>query len=227
MGEHDRRARVPRKELPADELILAALTRAAHHRARDTSAVPVWAIFDHLAARPRSAVVRHVRSRLDVMLAAGWLERSRIHGVLNWELTSAGRRRLQRARRGGMLGELPESPQHRSWRNAQALAAQEIDRFRRELSECLQEAASLLDEDIPARSDRWFELAELLQRACWRLGSASYCLREWSEPDDARADIESHLEPGEERLSPTERARRRYRRVGRRNTRLWLERPKR
>jgi hypothetical protein len=225
MGRHEHEGRrSSREEPPSDALILAALERAARHRARPTQAVPVWAIYEHLAVPRRSAAARHVRVRLDVLLAAGRLEHSRHHGVPSWQLTSSGIRQLRQARRAGTVAALPDSPQHRAWRDAQIAAAQEIGRFRGSLSEALDEAHSLLGMDVPAHSDAWFELAERLQRACWLVGSASYCLREWDEPQDARPDIETHLEPGEERLAQEVRARRRYRRVGRRNIRLWQER---
>ncbi len=215
--------------LPTDELVLAAVERAARHRAGqragDTPAIPVWAILEHLAVSPRSATDRHVRSRLGVMQAAGWLERSRRHGVATWELTAAGRGRLRRARRAGGMPALPESPQHRTWQGARTAAAQELERFRAGLRERLDEAALLLDAAQPPHSDAWFELAEELQRACRRLASASHCLYEWVEPDDLRADVDERVDPADERLDPAERARRRARRAGRRNIRLWDDAP--
>src|SRR5664279_2463756 len=72
-------------------------------------------------------------------------------------------------------------------------------------------------------SDAWFELAERLQRAARRLGSATYCLHEWMEPDDDRADIDDHVSPADLTLNPRERQQREARRVGRRNTRLWSD----
>ncbi len=225
MPNPDRCPRGPHAERPPDELVLAAVERAARHRARDTPAVPVRAIFEHLAVPRRSAAARHVRSRLEVLHAAGSLERSRDHGVPTWELTSAGRRRLQRARRTGNVPQLPESPQHRTWRNARTAAAQEIERFSRSLRDYLDEAARLIDADPPAHSDAWFELGQHLQRACRRLGSASYCLHEWVEPHDARADVDERLDPADERLDPAGGARRRARRMGRRNIGLWEDGP--
>jgi len=209
---------------PTDALVLAALERAARHRARDTAAVPAWAIFDHLGVRQRSAAARHVRSRLDALHAAGSLERSRRHGASAWELTSVGARRLQRARRSGEDLRLPESPQHQAWRSARTAAAQEIQRFRADVGTRLDDARALLAQPQAPPSDAWFELAEQLRRACWRLASASYCLNEWAEPDDARADVDEHLDPHDEQLAPEQRARRRARRMGRRNVRLWDER---
>jgi hypothetical protein len=204
-----------------DELVLAAIERAERHRARDTPGVPVWAITDHLDIPRRSGLARRVRARLDALEVAGSLERSRRHGVPTWALASAGRRRLQRARRAGNVPALPESPQHRAWRNARTAATQEIERFRPTVRDCLGEAALLLDADPPASSDAWFELGERLQRACRRLGSASYCVDEWAEPDDARADIDDHRDPADKGLDRAERARRSARRAGRRNISLW------
>jgi hypothetical protein len=117
--------------------------------------------------------------------------------------------------------DLPESPQHREWRNARALAAQEIEPFRSTLHDTIMEASALLD-DAPG-SDAWFELAERLRCAAERLGSAIYCLHEWMEPSDDRADIDDHISPADLALAPRERRRRQARRAGRRNTRLWQD----
>jgi hypothetical protein len=215
----------PRAEEPSDELVLAALDRAARHRARDTGAVPVWAIFEHLAIARRSAAARQVRIRLDVMHAAGWISLSRQHGVQAWEMTGVGSRHLRRERRAGRVPPLPESPQHSAWRNAHTLAEQEIGRLRGAVLIRLDEAERLLDAQPPADSDAWLEIAEGLQRACRRLGSAVYCLHEWAEPDDARADIDERLGPDELKLDRAEQIVRRARRAGRRNTRLWSDDP--
>jgi hypothetical protein len=53
------------------------------------------------------------------------------------------------------------------------------------------------------------------------MGSASYCLYEWAEPSDERADVDE--DAGDEALDPRERARRRALRAGRRNIRSWQE----
>ncbi len=217
--DHEPRATAP--DQPSDELVLAAVERAARHQARDTPAVPVWAILEHLSVPRRSAAARHVRSRLAVLHAAGRLALSRRHGVPTWALTGSGSQRLRRARRDGGVGPLPESPQHREWRNARTAASQEIERFREGLRERLAQAVLLLDAEQPPHSDAWLELAEELQRACRRVASASHCLYEWTEPDDESADVDEHVEPDDARLDEHERARRRARRAGRRNIRLW------
>jgi hypothetical protein len=224
MPDPDPRPPATRFAAPSDELVLAAIERAARHQAHDRSAVPVWAILEHLGLRARSAPARHVRARLDALHAAGSLACARRHGVPTWALTGAGRRRLRRASRAGELPALPESPQHRAWRNARTAAAQELERFRRLVREHLERGEALLDADPPPHSDAWLELAEELQRACRRLASASHCEYEWAEPDDARADIDEHVEPADRRLEPARRRLTRARRAGRRNILLWDER---
>ncbi|MGP0101129.1 MAG: hypothetical protein ACLPUT_05840 [Solirubrobacteraceae bacterium] len=226
MPDPDRDPRAAASDRPPDELVLAAVERAGRHQAHDAAAVPVWAILDHLGVPRRSGAARHVSSRLGVLHAAGWLERSRRHGVPTWALTSSGVGRLRRARRAGGVPPLPESPQHRAWRNARTAAGQELERFHANLHERLEQAARLLDAEQPPHSDTWLELAEELQRACRRVASASHCLYEWAEPDDERADVDERVEPADAQLDEHERARRRARRAGRRNLRLWDDAPR-
>jgi hypothetical protein len=221
MPDPDPQTPATRVAAPTDELVLAAVERAARHQARHRSAVPVWTILEHLGLRARSAPARHVRARLDALQAGGSLDCTRRHGVPTWALTDAGRRRLRRA---ASAGQLPESPQHRAWRNARTAAARELERFRRLARERLECGEALLDADPPPHSDAWLELAEELQRACRRLASASHCLYEWDEPDDAHADIDEHIEPADRRLEPAQRKLTRARRAGRRNILLWDER---
>lgn len=194
-----------------DELVLAAIERAERHSARETPELPTWAIYDHLGFPTRSGPARRVYARLNGLQEAGSLEPARRNGIAMWVLTSAGRRRLQRALRAGDVPELPESPQHRAWREAQATAAQEIERFRKELRDCLEQALLLIDANPPADSDAWFQLGESLRPPCRRLGSAVHCLREWQEPDDVHADIDAEALYG---VGPAYR-------VGRRNIRSW------
>jgi hypothetical protein len=203
--------------------VLGALERAARHRARETEEVPDWAVLEHLAVARHSPDARLVRAHLRALEAEGSLQRSRRHGVPMWALTRSGRRHLRLARVAGEVSALPESPQHRAWRSARTAATQEIERFRRDLRAATEEAAALLDPDPPAGSDAWFALGERLRRAAWRVGSAVYCLREWVEPCDERADIDEHLEPSEKSLDVEEQARLRGLRLGRRNVRLWDE----
>jgi ribosome-binding protein aMBF1 (putative translation factor) len=226
----------PIDDAAPDVLVLAAVDRAERHRGSkvDPPGVPVWGVFGHLGVAARSRRARQVRERLDELVAAGALERLRRHGTTVWTVTRAGRRRLARARRAGRLPGLPESPQHRAWREARELAGERIDGFRLDMLEELEHAGELLDADMTvaagrvapgvlggSASDAWFEVAERLQRACRRLGSVSYCLWEWQEPDDARADVDDHSDPCDRAFDGKQRDRRFARRHGRRNTRLW------
>lgn len=195
-----------------DAMILAAIERAALHRGRP--GVPIWMILEHLGL-PRRA--RRVRPEICALTDAGALATSRAHGVQLWSLTTAGRRQLRRA--GDV--RLPESPQHQAWRAARALAEQEIERFRSTMADVLAEATALLDGS--GSSDGWFEMANRLRTAAWRLGSATYCLWQWSEPTDNRPDIDNHTMPGDVLLGDEERAGCRQRRSGRRNTNLWRD----
>jgi len=195
-----------------DAMIVAAIERAALHYGRP--GVPIWVILEHLGLPRRT---RRVRPQISALADTGALATSRSHGVQVWSLTAPGRRQLRRA--GDVA--LPESPQHQAWRAARALAEQEIDRFRSAMADVLAEATALLDGS--GSSDGWFEIANRLRTAAWRLGSATYCLLQWSEPTDDRADIDDHTMAGDVVLGDDERARYQQRRSGRRNTNLWQD----
>jgi hypothetical protein len=210
----------PSRQRPSAALVLAAVDRAQRHRGAAGAAVSVRCVLDHLSLRPRSAGARSVRGALGVLVESGALARARAHGVEVFALTPAGLRRLQRERSAGTVGELPESPQHRAWRNARTSAALEIARFRCSLAQALADGARLLEAD-PPHSDEWLALGERLLAAARRVGSAYHCLHEWPEPDDARAEVDEGSEPGDDLLEPAERARVRALRAGRRNIRLW------
>ncbi len=205
-------------------LTLAAVDRAVRHDRMGTPrGVPVWVLYEHLGITSRSRAGRCLRAQLATLDGLS-LTRGKRHGVETWELTRAGKRRLSRRRAKGELPELPESPQHRAWRDARALAEQRLEGFWTALLDDVERTHDLLRcPCVPGRpdSDVWFELAERLHQECRRLASATYCLSEWREPDDARADADHYTDPGDGALDPRERARRRARRAGRRNTRLW------
>jgi len=206
-----------RFEPVSDDVVLAAVGRAERHREREGDGVMMSDIAEHVGFVHGSWTTRRLRPQIEVFIAAGLLVRSRRHGVVVWGLTSSGRRRV--ARVGGSV-VLPESPQHRVWRHAQTLAVERIDGFRAQLRGVLEETAGALDAG-GVRSDVWFALAERLQSACWQLGSVTYCLSEWAEPDDARADVDDRMEPGDEQVDPDELGGVRYRRGGRRNVWKW------
>jgi hypothetical protein len=227
MPSRDRPSPTPLAEPPSLELVLAAVDRAVRHGPRHGTDAPRWSILEHLEIPRRSRGARLVTPQLERLEASGLLQRSRRRGgAPGWSPTASGLRRLRDHRLAGCAEELPESPQHRAWRGARTAAAQEIERFRRRLEALLDEAEGLLQADPPPSSDAWFALAESLRDAVRRVGSATYCLREWVEPDEQCADIDEHTDPADERLDPAERVRVRARRLGRRNVWLWGERPR-
>lgn len=202
-----------------DTTILAAIERAAHHRARSIMTVPVWAICEHLDIPRRSGAARHLRVRLDVLEAAGILQRSRANGIQLWALTPDGAKHLERERQAQRVADLPESPQHRAWRNARTTATQEINRFRDELTDELQATLTLLT-DAPD-SDLLFARADELHDAIRRLASATYCAHEWAEPHDAHPDLDTRTSPADQDHDRAEQQSRHARRHGRRNIRSW------
>jgi hypothetical protein len=130
-----------RFEPASDALVLAAVERAARHREREREGVMMSDIAEHLGFVHGSWTSRRLRPQFDALIAEGSLARSRRHGVLVWELTDDGRRRLDRMRRAGEVEALPEAPQHRAWRHARAAAGERIDGFRAQAREALDEAA--------------------------------------------------------------------------------------
>ncbi len=209
-----------RFEPVSDGLALAAVDRAERHARREREGVPLSMVAHHLGFVHGSWTTRRLRPQLDALRLGGLLVRSRRHGIVVWGLTGDGWRRLARDRRAGRLGALPESPQHRAWRHARSTAAERIDGFCEQVRLALEDASRLLDAE-QAGSDAWFGVAERLRSASRHLGSATYCLREWGEPDDARADLDERRDPGDEQLDHDGRARVGSHRQGRRCVWRW------
>ncbi len=212
----------PAEAVP-DDLILAALDRAERHRHGAGPGVLFEEAVAHLGLRHHSWTTRRTRPQFEALERAGMVEHFRRQGLVIWALTSRGHRRLAKARQAGTLPELPEAPQHITWRQARTGAGQHIDEFRERLSDVLAEALATLNATRPAESDEWFDLATQLQRACWLLGSATYCLNEWAEPTDEQADTDEHTTPEDHALTPAKRWRRRTERAGRREINRWTD----
>jgi len=148
----------------------------------------------------------------------GSLREQRRHGIQVWELTAKGRRHLEQAE---AVPDLPESPQDARWREAHALAIEDVEAFHNSLRETLEEALALTT--TATSSDTWFHLGERLRTGARRLGAATYCIHEWAEPTDERADIDDHTDPSDAALRPPERKRREALRVGRRDLYSWRD----
>lgn len=170
---------------PSDALILAALKRAERHARRDLPGVGYTEIVAHLGLRMSSATGVRLRPRFRELEVSGLIIGVKRHGVVKYMATPKGQRLLA----ASTPITLPEAPQHRRWREANEGAASSIGGFRSEVRTLLAEAAAALAEDA-GDSETWFLLSERLEQACWRLGSATHCLHEWQEPDDASVDID-------------------------------------
>jgi DNA-binding PadR family transcriptional regulator len=177
-------------ELPSEELVMAAIERAELHRSSNAPGVLRACIVEHLGMPHTWHTSRRIGPALHALSAAGLIDQPHRQGLKLWGLTSRGRERLEAAHRAGTVGALPESPQHQAWREAHDAAVEHIDGLRRELRRTLEDVANLLKPDRETDSDTWIAASEGLQRNCWRVGAATYCLHEWSEPDDSRADID-------------------------------------
>jgi hypothetical protein len=206
------------------EQVLAALSRAVRHAgARARGPVPIWTLLSHLCLGRRGRRAQTVRAGLAELERRGLARQTKRHGVVVWAPSEAGDARLLELAQERRAPKLPESPQHRAWRTARALAAEETGRLQAELRQALLDAGRALEARSPRPSDEWFSLAARLRTACRRVGSAAYVLGEWAEPDDAHADIDDLTSLGDANLDIGELARRRALRAGRRNTRLWYD----
>lgn len=177
-----------------DALILAAVERAMRH---GTDAVWIPKVIEHLGFRYSRHNTRRVRRDLEHLAAPqNWcVERSERHGRDYWTLTETGKTFLKRQREQGNVGELPEAPQHREWRQSRAGAAAHIDEFRVLLDAAMEAAEDARVAHAAPASAVWFELGQRLGAAFWLVGSATYCRDEWPEPDDAFLD--SDPDPGQ------------------------------
>jgi len=182
-------ADLSRVEPVSDAQILAAIHRAEVHDEQDDASRADMAA--HLGFVHNSATTRRLRPQLDALRAAGHVRDVRRNGLDLLTLTPAGRHALEETQGAGTVA-LPESPQHRKWRHSRTVAGDRIDGFREALRASMAEVGALLDSQ-QTPSEAWFELDKRLGAECKRLGSATYCMFEWAEPDDARADVDEVL----------------------------------
>ena len=156
------------------------------------------------------------------------LASSRAHGRTSWRPGPGGRARLRALRSAGMAPALPESPQHRAWREARAAARARIGVFRVQLADAARELETLAARDPPPASDALLALGAGVADRARRLASAVHCLHEWHEPDDAHADVDTIDQPAAPAAalgaaSFLTASRLGALRAGRRNVRLWDE----
>jgi hypothetical protein len=175
---------MPEGDFP-DALILAAIKRSELHGRHDGPGALYASVIDHLGLPRHSATGRKLRPRFREMEAAGLITPIKRGSLTLHTATRKGKRVLNAA--GDV--SLPESPQHRAWREAKAAAENRIQGFREDFQALLRDGAILLADDA-TNSDAWYALADRMAGACSRLGSATHCLREWAEPNDDTPDID-------------------------------------
>ncbi len=206
-----------------DELAaLAAVRRAAIHAPSSAEGATAAAIGDHLGLPARGSAARRLRATLVALERDGAVRRLRAHGRDLWQLAPPGARALAAAARSGRLPALPESPQHRAWREAREAGRRELPRLRALLRSELAAAERMLaalDGPAPEPSDAWLALGPGLHSACRRLGSAWHCLHEWPEPEEDRSQRD-----GPRPRDPLPATRAAVLRAGRRNVALWASR---
>ncbi len=172
-------------DLVDDGVILAAAERAECHE--QAEAVWVDVLTEHLGLEPEPATDASLLPRLESLRRAGLLTSTERRGEPHWGLTDAGREKLADLREAGEVGDLPESPQHRAWRQARVKAALRIDGLREELDQAI-EAADRIHAAASLKARDLFALSERLRWTSWRFASATYCLTEWAEPHDDYPD---------------------------------------
>ena len=168
---------------PVSELeVLAALARAELHATR-------WKPFTsdiahHLGWRFSGQATRHLRPHLERLTSAGLVAPSepRTYTMANqrWTITTAGSRRLASA----ATVDLPESPQHRRWRQDRDVAAWALDAVRSQAWDVIEEVSDLLsglEVDLPTLGDDFVKgLARRFEESFRATGLALRMCRQWT-----------------------------------------------
>jgi hypothetical protein len=150
-------------------------------------------VVEHLGLEWHSGNARRLKGQLEALEADGCVEIERkIPHRSNIALTLRGHDRLQLARRQkvpeAMPEALPESPQHREWREARAVAEEGEDEIRSLATDVVQEAQTALLKPAADSADELMAIGDRLHRVFWRFASVVYVRQEWVEPDERSRD---------------------------------------
>jgi hypothetical protein len=176
---------------PVSEMeVLAALARAELHARRWYPQLSD--IAHHLGWRYSGAATRRLRPHLERLSAAGLVAAVEPPAYKmssqKWVTTDAGRRRLA----SSPPVELPESPQHRRWRQDRDVAAWARDAARREAWVLIEELEDLLagrPEARPILSEGWaYRASRRFEEAFRDYALATRMWEQWPEPSDLAAD---------------------------------------
>jgi hypothetical protein len=180
----------------SDERLLLAIGRTADHQPPDKPRFFRSAIAAHLGFVHNGATTLRLRPQLEAFKEAGYLEFTSKRGHPFVRLTAKGRRRIIALRRRGGVPPLPESPQHRRWREATNLATDQFEVVLADLKRDLAEASAIPDALAPDivegrfTSDRLLWLGSRLNLRFRLLSTAVFCIFEWDEPTDDAYDLE-------------------------------------
>jgi DNA-binding PadR family transcriptional regulator len=178
---------MPERDAIPDGTVLAAVRRAQLHRENRQVGVSLPTIKQHLGLRHTGWTTQQLRPTLDELVAAGLLRYSWRHSRHWWAITPPGKRRAS------PFSVLPESPQHRKWREARILAEQERERIWTAALDAVEAAEDALTnaKNVKPTSETYLAIAKRVNATFSNMASVAYCLAEWAEPDDRRADVEA------------------------------------
>jgi hypothetical protein len=149
-------------------------------------------IAHHLGWRFSGQASRRLHPHLEELAAAGLVTteepRSYKRHTQRWATTPAGRHRLATA---GPV-DLPESPQHRRWRQDRDVAAWALDAVRSQAWDVIEEVSDLLsgpEVDLPTLGDDFVKgLTRRFEESFRATGLALRMCKQWPEPSDLAAD---------------------------------------
>jgi DNA-binding PadR family transcriptional regulator len=147
----------------------------------------------HLGLDWHSGNARRLKGQLEALEAEGCVEIQRkIPHRSIVALTRRGHDRLQLARRQkapeAMAEALPESPQHRRWREARAVAEESEDEIRSLATDAVHDAQTALLKPEADGAEELMAIGDRLHRVFWRFASVVYVRQEWAEPDERSRD---------------------------------------
>jgi hypothetical protein len=198
----------------SDERLLLAIGRARDHAdPGDERRVHRKRIAEHLGFAHSSTTTKLLQPQLEAMEGEGLLEAVRSRGADYWRLTPKGSRRVGSLRKSKRSESLPESPQHREWRQAKEVAQAQLPEIMEDLHADLERGLELGNSSFHRFAGGDVSLSDL-RRLGVRLktdfslfATGLYCLFEWSEPSDAKRDPKRNpsygdLRPGSWRRGP-------------------------
>jgi DNA-binding PadR family transcriptional regulator len=147
-------------------------------------------IANHLGWRYSGAATLRLRPLLERLVAADLLTTKEPPGhkkrSQKWTITPAGRRRLPSAD----PVYLPESPQHRRWRQHRDVAAWAVEGVRADAARAMNEAYDLFTDKRadPLRGADIYRVMRRFETAMKAFAMAIRMSDEWPEPSDECAD---------------------------------------